>query len=119
MHGDELWAYDPSATVTIQLDSQPDHVRNVRYNGSAGISADLIWTIRPLMTAMPSATTSGWRLPLAPMTLQKRQPAGWFLTAIACDAPGATVDLANRKVALTVTAGHQIQTVPSPINARQ
>ena len=107
VHGDELWAYDPFATVTIQLDSQPDHVRNVRYNGSAGIGT---FYLDDPTTDDGDAFSNNKRLALAPgaYDITEAAASGWFLTAIACDAPGATVDLANRKVALTVTAGDQI-----------
>jgi ELWxxDGT repeat protein len=107
VHGGELWAYNPFATVTIQLDSQPDHSRNVRYNGSAGIGT--FYLDNPT-TDDGDAFSSSKRLTLAPGVYEITEAAvsNWFLTGIACDAPSATVDLANRKVTLTVAAGDVI-----------
>ena len=104
VHGDELWAYDPFASVTIRFDSQPDHGRNVRYTGSAGLSS---FVLDDPTADDGDAFSNSYTFPLAPgvYTLTEAATTGWFLTAITCDTAGPVVDLPNRRVTLSVAAG--------------
>jgi ELWxxDGT repeat protein len=107
VHGDELWAYDPFASVTIRFDSQPDHGRNVRYTGSAGLSS---FVLDDPTADDGDAFSNSYTFPLAPgvYTLTEAATTGWFLTAITCDTAGPVVDLPNRRVTLSVAAGDVI-----------
>lgn len=97
----------PPATITIALDSQPDSTRNVFY------TTNRLGTFRldDPATNDGDSFAQAKSFTVAPGTyvITETAASGWFLSGITCiPAAGSSVNLAARRVSVTVAAGANV-----------
>ena len=95
-----------ATTITIVLDTTPDLPTNLGFTGSFGT-----FTLDDPAVDDGDAYTATRTFTVAPgtYTVRRNNPPNWFTNAIVCTPTGgATIDLPNRRVTLTVGNGDAV-----------
>ena len=108
-HGYTLALSAPEATtttITIVLDSRPNVVTNLGFNGSFGL-----FLLDDPAIDDSDAYTNSRTFTVAPgsYTVRRNNPANWFTQAIVCTpSSGTAIDLPNRRATITINQGEAI-----------
>lgn len=91
-----------SAGLTIVHDSQPDSPQDFSYTGCQGAGCSTFTLDDDADPAAPRSVTGAGMAP-GTYTITQTAVQGWALTSLVCDT-GESVDLANRRVTITLSA---------------
>ena len=97
---------DTSASITIVQDSQPDSAQDFAFTGCQGAGCSQFSLDDDTDPARARTVTGGGLAP-ATYTITQDAVTGWKLTGLACNT-GESVDLANRRVTITLGANEQV-----------
>ena len=106
---DDIGAFELEAvpaTITIVLDARPEIQTNLGFQSSFGT---FILDDPAVDDSDAYTNTKSFTVAPGSYTVRRNNPAGWFTTAIACTPDGkATIDLPQRRAALTVVNGDNV-----------
>ena len=95
-----------TTTITIVLDTTPDVVTNLGFNGSFGL---FLLDDPAIDDGDAYTTTRTFTVAPGTYTVHRNNPANWFTQAIVCTpSTGTAIDLPNRRATITINQGEAI-----------